>query len=131
VASQLILVTIGSGTRKMFMPEQKLHTHFVATSVIGDPNVLGVVATAWSNMAQRFAVAASPSPASCRRDQAPLSILQPTLAEHGVVRTLSAKTQLTVLENQNGWALIASEGRPLGVTKRPRTLALLMPGQAF
>ena len=27
VASQLILVAIGSGTRKMFMPEQKLHTH--------------------------------------------------------------------------------------------------------
>jgi hypothetical protein len=27
VASQLILVTIGSGTRKMFMPKQKLHTH--------------------------------------------------------------------------------------------------------
>jgi hypothetical protein len=27
VASQLILVVVGSGTRKMFMPEQKLHTH--------------------------------------------------------------------------------------------------------
>jgi hypothetical protein len=27
VASQLILVAIGSGTRKMFMPKQKLHTH--------------------------------------------------------------------------------------------------------
>jgi hypothetical protein len=27
VASQLILVAIGSSTRKMFMPEQKLHTH--------------------------------------------------------------------------------------------------------
>jgi len=27
VASQLILVVVGSGTRKMFMPEQKLHSH--------------------------------------------------------------------------------------------------------
>jgi hypothetical protein len=27
VASQLILVAIGSGTRKMFMPKQSLHTH--------------------------------------------------------------------------------------------------------
>jgi hypothetical protein len=27
VASQLILVAIGSGTRKTFMPKQKLHTH--------------------------------------------------------------------------------------------------------
>ena len=27
MASQLILVAIGSGTRKMFMPKQKLHTH--------------------------------------------------------------------------------------------------------
>jgi hypothetical protein len=27
VASHLILVVVGSGTRKMFMPEQKLHTH--------------------------------------------------------------------------------------------------------
>jgi hypothetical protein len=27
VVSQLILLAIGSGTRKMFMPKQKLHTH--------------------------------------------------------------------------------------------------------
>jgi len=27
VATQLILVVVGSGTRKMSMPEQKLHTH--------------------------------------------------------------------------------------------------------
>jgi hypothetical protein len=27
VASQLILVVVGSGTRKMFMSEQKLHSH--------------------------------------------------------------------------------------------------------
>jgi hypothetical protein len=27
VASQLILMVVGSGTRKMFMPEQKLHSH--------------------------------------------------------------------------------------------------------
>jgi hypothetical protein len=27
VASQLILMAIGSATRKMFMPKQKLHTH--------------------------------------------------------------------------------------------------------
>ena len=27
LASQVVLVAIGSGTRKMFMPKQKLHTH--------------------------------------------------------------------------------------------------------
>lgn len=31
-----------------------------------------------------------------------------------VVRSLSAKTGVTVLESRNGWSLIASEGRPLG-----------------
>jgi WD40 repeat protein/uncharacterized caspase-like protein len=31
-----------------------------------------------------------------------------------VVRSLSAKTDLTVLESKNGWSLVASEGRPLG-----------------
>jgi WD40 repeat protein/uncharacterized caspase-like protein len=31
-----------------------------------------------------------------------------------VVRSLSAKMPVTVLENKNGWALIASEGKPLG-----------------
>jgi hypothetical protein len=31
-----------------------------------------------------------------------------------VVRSLSAKTGLTVLESKNGWSLVASEGKPLG-----------------
>ena len=31
-----------------------------------------------------------------------------------VVRSLSAKTPVTVLESKNGWALVASGGRPLG-----------------
>jgi uncharacterized caspase-like protein len=31
-----------------------------------------------------------------------------------VVRSLSAQTSVTVLENKNGWSLIASEGKPLG-----------------
>jgi WD40 repeat protein/uncharacterized caspase-like protein len=31
-----------------------------------------------------------------------------------VVRSLSAKTAVTVLENKNGWALIASDGKPIG-----------------
>jgi WD40 repeat protein len=31
-----------------------------------------------------------------------------------IVRSLSAKTPVTVLESKNGWSLIASEGRPLG-----------------
>ena len=31
-----------------------------------------------------------------------------------VVRSLSAKTAVTVLESKNGWSLIASEGKPLG-----------------
>jgi WD40 repeat protein/uncharacterized caspase-like protein len=31
-----------------------------------------------------------------------------------VVRSLSAKTAVTVLESKNGWALIASEGKPIG-----------------
>ena len=31
-----------------------------------------------------------------------------------VVRSLSAKTAVTVLESRNGWSLIASEGKPLG-----------------
>ncbi len=31
-----------------------------------------------------------------------------------VVRSLSAKTGVTVLESKNGWSLIASEGQPLG-----------------
>lgn len=31
-----------------------------------------------------------------------------------VVRSLSAKTGVTVLESKNGWSLIASEGKPLG-----------------
>jgi uncharacterized caspase-like protein len=31
-----------------------------------------------------------------------------------VVRSLSAKTPVTVLESKNGWSLIASEGKPLG-----------------
>jgi len=31
-----------------------------------------------------------------------------------VVRSLSARTAVTVLESRNGWSLIASEGKPLG-----------------
>jgi hypothetical protein len=31
-----------------------------------------------------------------------------------VVRSLSAKTPVTVLESNNGWSLIASEGKPMG-----------------
>ena len=31
-----------------------------------------------------------------------------------VVRSLSAKTELTVLSSEGGWALVASEGKPLG-----------------
>jgi WD40 repeat protein/uncharacterized caspase-like protein len=31
-----------------------------------------------------------------------------------VVRSLSAKTPVTVLESRNGWSLIASEGKPMG-----------------
>ncbi|MCK1743770.1 SH3 domain-containing protein [Bradyrhizobium sp. 139] len=31
-----------------------------------------------------------------------------------VVRGLSAKTTVTVLESKNGWSLIAREGKPLG-----------------
>jgi WD40 repeat protein len=31
-----------------------------------------------------------------------------------VVRSLSAKTPVTVLESNNGWSLVASEGKPLG-----------------
>ena len=31
-----------------------------------------------------------------------------------VVRSLSAKTDVTVLESKNGWSLIASDGKPLG-----------------
>ncbi len=31
-----------------------------------------------------------------------------------VVRSLSAKTDVTVLESKNGWSLIASEGKPIG-----------------
>ena len=30
------------------------------------------------------------------------------------MRSLSAKTPLTVLESNNGWSLVASEGKPLG-----------------
>jgi hypothetical protein len=30
------------------------------------------------------------------------------------VRSLSAKTPVTVLESNNGWSLIASEGKPPG-----------------
>ena len=31
-----------------------------------------------------------------------------------IVRSLSAKTSVTVLESKNGWSLVASEGKPLG-----------------
>ena len=31
-----------------------------------------------------------------------------------VVRSLSAKTPVTVIESRNGWSLVASEGKPLG-----------------
>jgi len=31
-----------------------------------------------------------------------------------VVRSLSARTGVTVLESRNGWSLIASDGKPLG-----------------
>jgi uncharacterized caspase-like protein len=31
-----------------------------------------------------------------------------------VVRSLSAKTPVTVLESRNGWSLVASEGKPIG-----------------
>jgi hypothetical protein len=31
-----------------------------------------------------------------------------------VVRSLSAKTGVTLLESKNGWSLVASEGKPLG-----------------
>lgn len=31
-----------------------------------------------------------------------------------VVRSLSAKTRLTVLESKNGWSLVAADGKPLG-----------------
>jgi WD40 repeat protein/uncharacterized caspase-like protein len=31
-----------------------------------------------------------------------------------VVRSLSAKTSVTVLESKNGWSLVASEGKPIG-----------------
>jgi hypothetical protein len=31
-----------------------------------------------------------------------------------VMRSLSAKTAVTVLKSEGGWSLIASEGRPLG-----------------
>jgi hypothetical protein len=32
----------------------------------------------------------------------------------GAVRKLSPKTEVTVLKSENGWALIASGGKPLG-----------------
>lgn len=31
-----------------------------------------------------------------------------------VIRSLSANTNLTVLESRNGWSLVASGGKPLG-----------------
>jgi len=31
-----------------------------------------------------------------------------------VVRSLSAKTPVTILGTENGWSLIASEGKPIG-----------------
>jgi hypothetical protein len=31
-----------------------------------------------------------------------------------VVRSLSAKTAVTVLESSNGWSLIAADGKPIG-----------------
>jgi Bacterial SH3 domain len=31
-----------------------------------------------------------------------------------VVRSLSAKTPVTVLESKNGWSLVAAEGKPIG-----------------
>jgi uncharacterized caspase-like protein len=39
--------------------------------------------------------------------------IQPT-AGGTVVRSLSAKTAVTVLESQNGWSMIAADGKPLG-----------------
>ena len=39
--------------------------------------------------------------------------VQPGLDATGV-RSLSARTPVTVLESSNGWALLASDGKPIG-----------------
>ena len=58
------------------------------------------------------AVAVDTTPKYQLTETAPLQIKPANGAS--VVRNLSSKSEVTVLKTENGWALIASRGKPLG-----------------